>query len=543
MKFKDGFLSPNKTRPLTIIIVLISLILTTVIALAEVSIPQVDQTAIVPLSIPNPGTADPRYLSGFGMDNVYTVFYEDRADTLGCPYGARIYFVQTVNGPFNFSPPVQTNICDTHLVVKNWPVTISGVNYLYRAWGSRGNNPLHNFYVSNDLVNWIRNPGTVPPDTPFTFNDPTGTLTVLYGFHDIVQLNGNYMGFAETATSRTVLVWSDLGTNSWDVVDIVGGAGAGPLDLDVGGTGPTPTGSFVLMEVNGGQVYGKLGVPGDDSGAYLAINSAAAQAGTPAAAESAFLTPGNWTWSEGNIGIPTVLNRVLSAGPQHDIREVWTVPLSNYESDHVMIYTGRYGAGSDMGCAASNPECLVVDPPPLSDPVLLPETGFPKGRIITLASEPIKRTSEDSELMLEIPSLSISLPIVGVPRSESSWDVSWLGENAGYLTGSAFPTWPGNTVITGHVWNQYNQPGPFAEIRSLSFGDQVLIKAWGKNHIYEVREVSLFLSNQVDQVLVSEDYDWITLVTCELYNPFNREYLFRRAVRAVLIDIQELEID
>jgi len=531
MDYKIALFSKRPIMTLVIILVFTGLMLTSGIVLAEVSVPQVDQTNTTPLSIPNPGTSDPRYLSGFGSDNSYTIFYEDRRDFASCPYGSRIYFVQTIDGPLNFSPPVRTNICDTHLVVKNWPITIGGTDYYYRAWGSRGNNSQHNFHVSTDMINWVTNPIT---STPFTFSDPS----VFYGFHDIVQINNNYMGFAETNGSRTVLVLSDLGTNVWNVVGVVGGVGVGPLDLDVGLTGPTPTGSFVLMEVHGQQVYGKLGVPGDDSGAYLAINSAIVQAGSPAAAETAFLTPGNWTWSEGNTGVPTILNRVLDDSGGHNVSEVWTVPLSNYRSDHVIFYTGSYVINtSDMGCAATNPECLVVDPPPL-DQAALPETGFTQGLVTELPSQPKSKSYTDTELILEIPSLDLELPIVGVPRGDASWDVTWLGENAGYLADSAFPTWTGNTVITGHVWDSYNQPGPFFRIKSLSFGDQVNIEAWGKTYIYEVRDQKLVFSNQVNTVFTPEEYDWITLVTCEFFNPITKNYLFRRAVRAVLVDIQ-----
>jgi len=531
MKDQISFFSRQTSITIAIIVVLTGLILTSGVVTAEVSVPQVDQTNTIPLLIPDPATHDPRYLSGFGIDNAYTIFYENRADTLGCTYGSRIYFVQTVNGPLNFTAPVRTNICDTHLVVKNWPITIGGTLYPYRAWGSRGNNPQHNFHVSTDMINWVTNPVTF---TPFTFSDPS----VFYGFHDIVQINGNYMGFAETNGSRTVLVLSDLGTNIWNVVGIVGGSGVGPLDLNVGGTGPTPTGSFVQMEVNGQQVYGKLGVPGNDSGAYLAINSAIVQAGSPAAAETAFLTPGNWTWSEGNTGIPTILNQVLDDSGGHDVSEVWTVALSNFRSDHVIFYTGSYGAGSDLGCAASNPECLVVDPPPPLDPEVLPDTGFPQGRITVLPPQLETNSYQDPELMLEIPSLDLELPIVGVPRDDSSWDVTWLGDNAGYLAGSAFPTWAGNTVITGHVWNNYNQPGPFAGIKNLIYGDQVIIKAWEKTYTYEVKEQKLVFSNQVDSVMTHEEYDWVTLITCEFYNPFTDDYLFRRSVKAVLVDVR-----
>ncbi len=142
-----------------------------------------------------------------------------------------------------------------------------------------------------------------------------------------------------------------------------------------------------------------------------------------------------------------------------------------------------------------------------------------------------------SDLTLVIPSLAVEMPIVGIPLENGNWDVSWLGDNAGYLYGTAFPTWQGNTALTGHVWGADNQPGPFYQLKTLSFGDKVQIRAWGMVYTYEVRENQIALPHRVSTVLQHEEYDWLTLLTCEFYNPFNGNYVFRRVVRAVLVDI------
>jgi len=130
------------------------------------------------------------------------------------------------------------------------------------------------------------------------------------------------------------------------------------------------------------------------------------------------------------------------------------------------------------------------------------------------------------------------MSIVGVPQTNSGWDVTWLGDSAGYLAGTAFPTWAGNTVITGHVWDSFNRPDVFSQIKSLKYGDQVQIHAWGLTYTYEVRESKLVTKKNVDSILQSEEYDWLTLLTCEFYNPFTGEYFFRRTVRAVLVDVR-----
>lgn len=182
-------------------------------------------------------------------------------------------------------------------------------------------------------------------------------------------------------------------------------------------------------------------------------------------------------------------------------------------------------------------EVVPSPPPPSSSPSALPATGFPQGRV-TVLDKPATAYS-DTGILLEIPSLKIKAPIVGIPKSDSTWDVSWLGNSVGWLEGSAFPTWKGNTVLTGHVWNADNTPGVFNQIKTLKYGDRIYIHAFGQTYIYEVRENTwLWGDTRVDKVFKHEEVDWVTLLTCEGYNPLKGNYLFRRIVRAVLVDIK-----
>jgi len=168
----------------------------------------------------------------------------------------------------------------------------------------------------------------------------------------------------------------------------------------------------------------------------------------------------------------------------------------------------------------------------------LPATGFAHGRVTILPEQPAAKAYASTDLVLEIPSLNVKMDIVGIPHSETSWDVTWLWNNAGWLNGSAFPTWAGNTVLTGHVWDSFNKPGPFANLRSLKYGDQIFIHAWDLTYAYEVRESSTVTNQNVFAVMKHEDLDWVTLVTCESYNPVSGNYNFRRVVRAVLVGVQ-----
>jgi LPXTG-site transpeptidase (sortase) family protein len=121
------------------------------------------------------------------------------------------------------------------------------------------------------------------------------------------------------------------------------------------------------------------------------------------------------------------------------------------------------------------------------------------------------------------------------------WDVSWLGNNAGYLVGTAFPTWEGNTVITGHVWNAYNQPAVFADLKDLRYGNQIKIHAWDQVYTYLVQESRLVSPYAPKAILESKELDWVTIFTCEGYQRFREDYSYRRVVLAVLVSIRAAE--
>lgn len=200
----------------------------------------------------------------------------------------------------------------------------------------------------------------------------------------------------------------------------------------------------------------------------------------------------------------------------------------NGGADYTFTFTVQPAGGGGGGGGAGT----------VVDAKTLPATGFPKGMVTKLPSQPREKSYTKTNLVLEIPALEQKLTILGVPLSDSSWDVTWLGNNVGWLNGSAFPTWAGNTVLTGHVWDAYNQPGPFAGLKTLKYGDQIKIHAWGQIYIYEVRESKLISSQNVKAVLQHEDYDWVTLLSCEYYSPSTGDYIFRRMVRAVLVSVE-----
>jgi len=168
----------------------------------------------------------------------------------------------------------------------------------------------------------------------------------------------------------------------------------------------------------------------------------------------------------------------------------------------------------------------------------MPATGFPPetGHAIT-AGLSDREYYDYGDMQLEIPDLDLAMPIVGVPLTAEGWDVSWLEDQAGYLYGTAFPTWEGNTAITAHVWDADNQPGPFVDLHTLGHGDRVEIHAWGQVYTYEVRAVERVRADDL-RFLPHEEYDVLTLITCQGYDESSGEYDWRLAVRAVLINVE-----
>jgi LPXTG-site transpeptidase (sortase) family protein len=174
----------------------------------------------------------------------------------------------------------------------------------------------------------------------------------------------------------------------------------------------------------------------------------------------------------------------------------------------------------------------VTDP----EPEEIPTTGFAPDQEVVLSEQTVTYTQ--SNLWIEIPDLDVQMDIIGVPLSSNgTWDVSWLGENAGWLEGSAFPTWNGNSVITGHVWNADNTPGPFRYLDTLIYGDRIIIHEGNTEYVYEVRSISQVLPSGTSQMLRHEDSPWLTLVTCSGYNEDTGAYRYRILVRAVLVDV------
>jgi len=168
---------------------------------------------------------------------------------------------------------------------------------------------------------------------------------------------------------------------------------------------------------------------------------------------------------------------------------------------------------------------------------VIPLTGFAPGRVTDLSGLPVTKYDSLGGVILEIPALSLRLPVVGVPMKDKTWDVNWLLNNAGWLEGSAFPGYSGNSVLTSHVTLQYGQEGPFANLHKLKAGDRIFVHSYGSLYVYEVKSVNE-LSPSNPSILKHEDEPWLTLFTCAEYYDKAGTYRKRMVVKAALVGTQ-----
>jgi LPXTG-site transpeptidase (sortase) family protein len=223
-------------------------------------------------------------------------------------------------------------------------------------------------------------------------------------------------------------------------------------------------------------------------------------------------------------GLPVQLSVYNSSSTER-----WFDPLSSID-----VYGASAVARINApGAAASDIEDLEL-------PRTLPPTGFAPNRITTIPQQPADLAYRATDVWLEIPKLGLKIPIVGVPLAKDEWNLAWLWDEAGWLEGTAFPSWSGNSVLTGHVTLPDGRAGPFAGIGELKWDDRIIIHAYGVAFEYKVRQ-NRTISPFNTSVLKHEDEPWITLITCKTYNETTGAYTNRIAVRAILAGILDDE--
>jgi LPXTG-site transpeptidase (sortase) family protein len=237
---------------------------------------------------------------------------------------------------------------------------------------------------------------------------------------------------------------------------------------------------------------------------------------------------------------------VVTLGSNLGVTDVLTVTITttvNSLGNPPIINSANVSTSATSDIAANNQDSVTITLRSVGStltgshrPALLPATGFAPNVETKLPAQPQDMMYAATDVLLEIPSLGVKIPIIGVPGKNGTWDVSWLGKQAGWLEGSAFPSWSGNSVLTSHVYTSNGLPGPFVNLNKLKYGDQIIVHAYGQKYIFEVQTNQVVAPNDTS-AFKHEEKSWLTLITCKEYDEKTNSYQKRVIVRAVLVKV------
>ena len=120
---------------------------------------------------------------------------------------------------------------------------------------------------------------------------------------------------------------------------------------------------------------------------------------------------------------------------------------------------------------------------------------------------------------------------------DGNWDVTWLAYQIGWLEGSAFPSYAGNSILTAHVYLPSGYPGPFVDLGQLPWDDQIIVHVCSQQFVYRVR-TNQIIRPDYGGAFKHEELPWLTLLTCNGYNESTGSYDYRVMVKAVLVEVR-----
>jgi LPXTG-site transpeptidase (sortase) family protein len=195
---------------------------------------------------------------------------------------------------------------------------------------------------------------------------------------------------------------------------------------------------------------------------------------------------------------------------------------------------GDGGGGGSGGQGGINPTPAAL----VANAFIIPVTGFAPS-VVTNLDVSSRPAYDETQLTLAIPVIKVKAPVVGVEFNVGNWDVSWLQEQAGWLHGTAYPTWKGNSILTAHVVNADGKPGVFFRLKALGVGEYIYLISSGYRYTYKVVS-NAYVSPTDASVMKHEEKSILTLITCDTYDEATGTYLRRVAVRATLVDVRPI---
>ena len=120
---------------------------------------------------------------------------------------------------------------------------------------------------------------------------------------------------------------------------------------------------------------------------------------------------------------------------------------------------------------------------------------------------------------ISIPKMKVELPILLGANTTN------MREGAVHLTETSYPIGGENTncVIAAH--RGYNRTAMFRDIEKLEIGDEIFIRNFRETLIYRVTELQVISPTDVQELLIQEGRDLVTLITCHPYRHNYQRYV------------------
>ena len=162
---------------------------------------------------------------------------------------------------------------------------------------------------------------------------------------------------------------------------------------------------------------------------------------------------------------------------------------------------------------------------------MLPGTGFSSRHFTDLSLKPGNLVYQPTGYTLEIPSIDSKANLVGVPADINGYPVSWLGNEAGLLSGSALPG-KGVSIIAAHNHLNTMATGPFLFLLNLKENDRIFVHT-PQNELLSFRVYANESINPDDVKTIKSlvKKNSMILITCEDETD-QGSYLHRRVVFA-----------
>lgn len=130
--------------------------------------------------------------------------------------------------------------------------------------------------------------------------------------------------------------------------------------------------------------------------------------------------------------------------------------------------------------------------------------------------------------------INSELEEVGVVNDRIGVPSGWMG--IGYYDGSARAGETGNTIIVGHLDDNYGRPAAFWNIKLLSAGDEINLSDGHRIFTYRVIGSAYVPDGSGEPLMENLGKPGLMLVTCGgVWNPVLHNYSERLLVKAVLV--------